>query len=70
MRGEICVITKKALVAEIEKVLTQHLGKLYQVIKPFEEEINGKEESVTAKLHQIRISTAPDFSTRTLLDIC
>ena len=59
------MITKEELVAEIEKVPAQHLGQ--QVIKRFEEEMNGAEESVMAKLRQIKISAAPDFSTQVKL---
>ena len=58
------MITKEELVAEIEKVPVQYLGKLYQVIKRFEEEMNGADESVMAKLRKIKIAAAPDFSTK------
>ncbi len=61
------MITKEELVAEIEKVPVQYLGKLYQVIKRFEEEMNGADESVMAKLRKIKIAAAPDFSTKVKL---
>ena len=61
------MITKEDVVAEIENVPEQHLAKLYQVIKQFEEQVNCAEESVLVKLRQIRISAAPDFSTKVKL---
>ena len=60
------MVTREEVVAEIQRVPERHLEKIYRIIKNYEE--NGEQadapESVMAKLRQIRISAAPDLSTK------
>jgi hypothetical protein len=60
------MVTREEVVAEIQRVPEKYLEKIYKIIKNYEE--NGEQadapESVMAKLRQIRISAAPDLSTK------
>lgn len=60
------MVTREKVIAEIKKVPEQHLDELYRIIKEYEvsSEDNGSDESVMARLRQIKISALPDFSTR------
>lgn len=58
------MVTREEVIAEIQKVPEKHLDELYQIIKNYEMP-SGKDESnqsVMAKLRQIKISASPDFS--------
>lgn len=59
------MVTRDEIVAEIEKVPAKHLDELYTIIRNYEEigEAGDGTESVMAKLRQIRVSAARDFST-------
>jgi hypothetical protein len=64
------MVTREDIVAEIQKVPEEHLDDLYQIIKKYERKNAGQEDenqSVMAKLRQIRISASPDFSIKTNL---
>lgn len=60
------MITREEIVAEIQKIPEQHLEELFRIIKDFEVKTEEKntEESVMAKLRQIKISASPDFSVK------
>ena len=59
------MVTKEDVIAEIQKIPEKHLEELYMIIKDFEAK-DGEEEksnqSVMAKLRQVKISASPDFS--------
>lgn len=59
------MVTREDVVAEIQRVPERHLDEIYRIIKDYGG--NGEQpnagESVMAKLREIRISAAPDFST-------
>lgn len=60
------MVTREEVIAEIKKVPEKHLDELYRIIKNYElpsgdDELN---QSVMAKLRQIKISAAPDFSVK------
>ncbi len=59
------MVTREDIVAEIQKVPEEHLDDLYQIIKKYERKDGVQEnenQSVMAKLRQIKISASPDFS--------
>lgn len=58
------MVTREDIVAEIEKVPEKYLDELYHIIKNYEEEsdTDAMDESVMAKLREIKISASPDFS--------
>lgn len=58
------MVTREEVIAEIREVPEQHLDELYRIIKNYKA-TNGDEgadQSVMAKLRQIKISASPDFS--------
>jgi len=58
------VVTREEVIAEIQKMPEKHLDELYRIIKNYEM-LGGEDESnqsVMAKLRQIKISASPDFS--------
>ena len=58
------MVTREEIIAEIQKVPEKHLNELYRIVKSYET-ADGEDEpnqSVMAKLRQIRISASPDFS--------
>ncbi len=62
----IFLVTREEVIAEIQKVPEKHLDELYRIVKNYEM-ASGEDESnqsVMATLRQIKISAAPDFSTR------
>ena len=58
--------TREEIIAEIQKVPDEHLDELYRIIKKYEgiDSEDEADQSVMAKLRQIRISASPDFSTK------
>ena len=58
------MVTREEIVAEIQKVPEKHLDELYRIIKKYEgtSAEDDANQSVMAKLRQIKISAAPDFS--------
>ena len=58
------MVTREEVLAEIQRVPEKYLGELYRIIKSYEE--NGgdtpHQESVMAKLREIKISASPDFA--------
>jgi hypothetical protein len=59
------MVTREDVVAEIQRVPERHLGEIYRIIKNYED--NGEHlegDNVLARLRQIKISAAPDFSTK------
>ncbi|MDT4954946.1 MAG: hypothetical protein QOJ02_3084 [Acidobacteriota bacterium] len=59
------MVTKEDVIAEIQKIPDRHLEELYRIIKDFEvkdAEEEKSNQSVMAKLRQIKISASPDFS--------
>lgn len=61
------MITREEIVATINNLPEQCLDDLYRLIKEFEagqENGDATEKNALARLRQIRISAAPDFSTR------
>ncbi|HEV7375511.1 MAG TPA: hypothetical protein VGN95_12380 [Pyrinomonadaceae bacterium] len=61
------MVTKEDVIAEIQKIPEKHLEELYRIIKDFEVNNNEEEksnQSVMAKLRQVKISASPDFSTK------
>jgi hypothetical protein len=58
------MVTREEVVAEIQKVPEKHLDELYRIIKKYEvtNAEDDANQSVMAKLRQIKISAAPDFS--------
>jgi len=64
------MVTREEIIAEIQKVPEKHLNELYRIVKSYET-AGGEEEpnqSVMAKLRQIRISASPDFSIKANLN--
>jgi len=60
------MVTREEVIAEIQKVPEKHLDELYRIVKNYEM-ASGEDESnqsVMATLRQIKISAAPDFSTK------
>jgi hypothetical protein len=67
MKGVNLMVTKEDVIAEIQKIPEKHLEELYRIIKDFEVNNNEEEksnQSVMAKLRQVKISASPDFSTK------
>ncbi|HEX8844555.1 MAG TPA: hypothetical protein VF791_07915 [Pyrinomonadaceae bacterium] len=60
------MVTREEIIAEIRKVPEKHLDELYRIIKNYETVNEGDEsnQSVMARLRQIKISASPDFSIR------
>ena len=61
------MVTREEIIAEIKKVPEKHLEELYQIIKQYEEPgviETEADQSVMARLRQIKISASPDFSVR------
>ncbi len=58
------MVTREDIVAELQKVPEKHLDEVYRIIKRYEEtsEEDEMNQSVMAKLRQIKISASPDFS--------
>jgi len=57
------VVTKEIIKAEIEKIPTERLNELYEVIKEFSvTKSHDSEESFMAKMRRIKIDAPPDFS--------
>ena len=58
--------TREEIIAEIQKVPEEHLEELYRIIKKYEaaDREGDAEESLMARLRRIKISAAPDFSTK------
>ena len=58
------MVTREEVIAEIQKVPEKHLDELYRVIKNYEMlgDEDKSNQSVMAKLRQIKISADPDFS--------
>jgi hypothetical protein len=58
------MVTREEIIAEIQKVPEKHLDDLYRIIKKYESPSGGDEsnQSIMAKLRQIKISASPDFS--------
>ena len=58
------MVTREEIVAEIQRVPEKYLGELYRIIKSYGE--NGSDtqhdESVMARLREIKISATPDLS--------
>lgn len=64
------MVTREDIVAEIQKVPEKHLEELYRIVKEFEvkgEKEDGADQSVMARLRQIKISASPDFSIKAKL---
>jgi len=63
------MVTREEIIAEIQKVPEKYLDELYGIIKKYETPDGAGEaqQSVMARLRQIRISAAPDFSTKASL---
>ena len=55
---------KEKIIEEIEKIPEQNLDELYNLVKEFEEDL---ETNALAKIRNIRISAAPDFSVKATL---
>ena len=64
LKGVDFMVTREEVIAEIQKVPEKHLDELYQIIKKYEMPSEGDKsnQSVMAKLRQIKISASPDFS--------
>ncbi len=62
------MVTRETVIAELQKVPERHLDELYRIIKEYEvpPENNESDDSVMARLRQIKISALPDFSTKDL----
>lgn len=60
------MVTREEILVEVRKMPEQYLDELYQVIKDFESRSGTElsDQDVMAKLREIKISAAPDFSTR------
>ncbi|OLE98093.1 MAG: hypothetical protein AUG75_00465 [Cyanobacteria bacterium 13_1_20CM_4_61_6] len=58
------MVTREDIVAELQKVPEKHLDELYRLVKSYEEtsDEDDMNQSVMAKLRQIKISASPDFS--------
>lgn len=58
------MVTREEVIAEIQKMPEEHLDELYKIIKDFEvkDAQEKSNQSVMAKLRQIKISASPDFS--------
>jgi hypothetical protein len=57
------MVTREEVIAEIQNVPEERLDELYRVIKNYETpEEDVSDQSVMARLRQIKISAAPDFS--------
>ena len=58
------MISREKIIEEIERVPDKYLDELYEVIRGFEvkKENRDSEQSVMARLRQIKISALPDFS--------
>jgi hypothetical protein len=58
------MVTREEVIAEIQRVPAKHLDELYRIIKNYEmpSEEDESNQSVMAKLRQIKISASPDFS--------
>lgn len=58
------MVTREDIVAELQKVPEKHLDEVYRIIKRYEEtsEEDEMNQSIMAKLRQIKISASPDFS--------
>jgi hypothetical protein len=56
--------TREEIIAEIQNVPEKHLDELYRIVKSYETagQVDETNQSVMAKLRQIRISASPDFS--------
>ncbi len=63
------MVTREDIVAEIQKVPEKHLDELYRIIKNYEKksEEGDADQSVMAKLREIKISASPDFSIKAKL---
>ena len=63
------MVTREAIVAEIERVPEERLEELYRIIRAFEAERHGVDSdlSAMARLRQVKISASPDFATRARL---
>lgn len=61
--------SRERIIEEIEKMPDEYLDELYQVIRDFEvkKEETDSQQSVMARLRQIRISASPDFSVKASL---
>jgi hypothetical protein len=65
LKGINPMVTKEDVIAEIQKIPEKHLEELYRIIKDFEvkdDEEEKSNQSVMAKLRQVKISASPDFS--------
>ena len=61
------MVTREDVVAEIQKVPEQHLEAIYRIIKDFRagaQDDGGADENVMSRLRRIKISAAPDLSTK------
>lgn len=60
------MVTREEVIAEIQKVPEKHLDELYRIIKDYEmpNEEDVSNQSVMAKLRQIKISASPGFSVK------
>lgn len=63
------MITREQLISEIQNIPERYLEEVYQIIKSFESqpEEGQQAESIMAQLRKIKISAAPDFSTKASL---
>src|SRR5690242_9236450 len=71
-RERVRMMTREDIAAEIKNVPDEKLDELYRIIKHLESGNDEGEEaaSTMARLRQIQISAAPDFSTKaTLYDV-
>ncbi len=62
------MITRDEIMAEVSRIPEHRLEDLYLLIREFEEQSsagNWSGRNALARLRQIRISAAPDFSTTT-----
>lgn len=64
------MVTREEIVAEIQKVPEKHLEELYRIVKGYEvkkEEQDASNQSVMAKLREVKIGASPDFSVKAAL---
>jgi hypothetical protein len=63
------MISREKIIEEIEKVPDEYLDELYKIIRDFEVKKgeSDSDQSVMARLRQIRISATPDFSVKASL---
>lgn len=61
------MVTREDIVSELQKVPEKYLEELYRIIKDLEvksEDIGESNQSVMAKLREIKISAPSDFSVK------